>query len=113
MNKQNIDYVVNWFGNRGIEVKKSHFKKWLIVGDRLYWITKESDSVPCEIASDNPLVVYMCNLNSLYFEIEDEINFKDSPLAHRKLYKDSKVTVLPDSVQLLKAIQEDQENYGK
>lgn len=107
MTKQNIEYVINWFGNRGIEVKKSHFKKWIILGDRLYWITKDSDSVPCEIASDNPLIVYMCSLNSLYFEIEDEINYKDSPLAHRKHYKNAKITALTDSVQLLNALKED------
>jgi hypothetical protein len=100
---QNIEKVIAWFGNRGIEVKKSHLKKWLILGDRLYWVPNNDKCAP-EISTDIDGNVNCCSMNSLCFEIQDEMPFENSPLKHSNEHKNKPVSVEPDRVQLVKAI---------
>jgi hypothetical protein len=98
---QSFKFVQNWFGSRGLEVKRSHFKKWLISGDRLYWVPNNKTCIP-EMSTDYEGTVNICSLNSLYFEIDNEVSFTHSPFIIKTLRQKPKVK--PDSIQLREAI---------
>ena len=65
--------IVNWFGNRGEEIKSSWIKDWF-VRDNLLYIQWNSIAATY-FKADPPFDATYMNWKSLYYEIEDECCF--------------------------------------
>jgi len=62
--------LVNWFGDRGEEIKKSWIDIWFVKGDYLY--IKWNVKAPYHLQADKPFDINWVNYKSRWFEFEDE-----------------------------------------
>lgn len=81
MNKLNFSQILNWFGNRGLEVSKEDFKKLGCDAKYIYWKPNNKKCAP-DLRSESKNNILWCARNSMYMEIEDEqdeskVTFKD------------------------------------
>ena len=67
--------IQNWFGDRGYEVNKSDFKQWIVKGKYLYYTCSNTNHVLDE--PDKKGNIVFLSLNSLYYELEDEIEYDE------------------------------------
>ena len=61
--------LLNWFGERGDEIKKAWIKDWFVRGDYIY--IQWSDKTPSHLTPDEPYDGGYFSWKSWYFEYED------------------------------------------
>lgn len=74
--------IQDWFGNRGIPLKKGDIKEWCYDGNFLYFTCgKNADETitPCD--GDNNVMV--CVLDSICYECDHEMDYQESPFANK------------------------------
>lgn len=72
--------IQNFFGDRGIILKKDDFLKWGINDDYIYWIPNNKychDYLEAELGNEKS--VLWASRKNIYIEIEDEVWLKDAP----------------------------------
>jgi hypothetical protein len=67
--------LVDWFGNRGEEIKTSWIKLWFVIDDNLY--IQWSEKAPSYLKPDKPYDINWFNWKALCWEIQDEGYLKD------------------------------------
>ena len=73
--------IQNWFGNRGVAIERKDLKEWAYDGYFLFFTCTKT--APGEIQPDKDGNVMYCVFDSLYYECEDEKNYKNSPFANK------------------------------
>lgn len=67
--------LVDWFGDRGEEVKKSWIRNWFVKEDYLY--IQWNDKAPYHLKPEEPYDCNSVNWKNLYFEFNDEVMFNE------------------------------------
>lgn len=92
--------IKEWFGNRGIAVKREDLKEWAYDGDYLFYNCR--DSAPEKIKPFHNGDVVYCDFGMRHFEINNEVSYDDSPFSKKilkgeKAMKKFKITISEES----------------